>query len=77
MDITVYTFEAEGDTPFGEYRTQDYEEAKAYARQYGLVIVANTFEWVESERLDDYRDEDAPPPWRNAEGDPTRNGAFG
>lgn len=57
--VTLYTFEGgargsrgdDGDT----YSTFDYEEAKARARQYGLAVVANEYEWSDSELLEDFR----------------------
>jgi hypothetical protein len=57
--ISVYTFEhrradGEYETYNGSYATQDYQQAKAYAQSVGLRIVANEYEWADSEPLDDY-----------------------
>jgi hypothetical protein len=61
--ITVYTFRDADNQEYGTYSTQDYAAAKAYAAEYRLRIIANEFEWADSEDLDDYTgtaDEDAP-----------------
>lgn len=52
--ITVYSFE-NADGEFGSWTTQEYAEAKDYARKYGLLVVANTYEFSERELLEDYR----------------------
>jgi hypothetical protein len=54
MTIEVYSFEDADGTEQG-YTTQDYSEAKRYAQEYRLLIIANTFEWSEAEPVDDYR----------------------
>lgn len=54
MTITVYSFEKAGDE-YGGFTTQDYAEAKEYARANRLLIIANEFEWAGSEPLDDYQ----------------------
>lgn len=51
MTITVYTFHKGGDE-YGSFTTQDYREAQEYARRNRCVIIANEFEWADSERLD-------------------------
>ncbi|HYH82284.1 MAG TPA: hypothetical protein VEX86_20915 [Longimicrobium sp.] len=54
MTITVYSFEKAGDE-YGGFTTQDYREAKEYAAAHKLLIIANEFEWAESEPLDDFQ----------------------
>lgn len=58
MDITVYTLEARNraDTPYPEcdFWTYDYQEAKKRAQDTRLIVIANTYEWADSEPLDDY-----------------------
>lgn len=54
MTITVYTFEDAAGNEYGCWHTQDYEQAKAYARLGRLRIIANAFEWSDSEMLDDF-----------------------
>lgn len=52
--ITVYSFEnAVGED--GSWTTLVYDEAKDYARKYGLLLVANNYEFSEREQLEDYR----------------------
>lgn len=51
----VYTFEDEDGTP-DEWDTMDYSEAKEYASQHKLAVIANTYVWEDSELVDDFRD---------------------
>lgn len=53
MSITVYSFE-DRDGPSGSYTTQDYREAKEFARKNNLRVIANEYEWVDSEMVDDF-----------------------
>lgn len=54
MTIEVYTFEnADGDE-WGFFTTQELEEARSYARENKLRLIANTFEWTDSELLEDH-----------------------
>lgn len=55
MTIEVYTFETDGDAPASDYRTQDINEARQYARQHRFSLIANQYEWADSELLEDYR----------------------
>jgi hypothetical protein len=49
MEIEVYTFKDKDGQEFGTYFTQDIEEAKEYARDNKLRVIANTFVWDDSE----------------------------
>jgi len=52
-NIEVYTFEdKEGNE--SDYSTQDYQEAEEYAKEYGYMIIANIYEWQDSELVKDY-----------------------
>jgi len=65
MDIEVYTFEdADGDA-FGSWTTQDISEARHYAIRHRLRIIANVYEWTDSELVEDYteKDENNPDEW--------------
>lgn len=58
MSITVYTFEGPRDNPYtGEYTTQDYQEADRYASVNGYRLIANEYEWADSEMIEDYTGE--------------------
>jgi len=47
MTITVYTFEdANGEDSFS---TQDAREAKEYGARYGYRVLANEYEWADSD----------------------------
>jgi hypothetical protein len=54
MTVTVYTFEDGDGDEYGSFTTQDYAEAKAYAQDNRLCVIANEFEWADSHPLDDY-----------------------
>ncbi len=54
MTITVYTFRDANDSEWA-FHTQDYQAAKAYAQANGLLVIANEYEWADSEPVDDYR----------------------
>ena len=54
-EIEVYTFEDGEDEPVGDCSIYVYSEAKAYARKHGLAVIANTYEWTDSELVDDFR----------------------
>lgn len=54
MTITVYTFER-GGYEYGSFTTQSYQEAREYARANRCRIIANEFEWSDSEPLDDFQ----------------------
>lgn len=53
MSITVYSFEnAAG--PFGSFTTMDLEEAKEYGRNNALKVIANEYEFADSEPVEDF-----------------------
>jgi len=66
MDITVYTLEQvkpgspEGGPwetePWGsgDFETQDRDEAFQTAQEHGLLVIANTYEWSDSEPDTDF-----------------------
>jgi hypothetical protein len=51
--IEVYTFEDEHGTQ-DTFMTFDAGEAREYARKYSLKWLANAYQWVESEVVQDY-----------------------
>jgi hypothetical protein len=51
--IEVYTFEDKDGAEQG-YVTQDIEEARRYARRYQLRLIANEYEWSDSELVEDH-----------------------
>jgi hypothetical protein len=59
-DLRVYTFEVPSDSgrdldyPDSELWTLDYQEADAYAQKKGYLLIANEYEWQDSELLEDY-----------------------
>jgi hypothetical protein len=59
-DVTVYTLELPqhlGRTmsyPDGELWSYDEAEASAYAREKGYQLIANTYEWADSELVEDF-----------------------
>jgi hypothetical protein len=59
--ISLYTFYDETDTE-DTYSTQNYAEADDYARRYARALVAQEYEWADSELIKDYR------PGRRADG---------
>jgi hypothetical protein len=58
MTIEVYSFERAEGEPFGSFTTQDITEAQEYARTNGLRIIANVYEWSDSELIEDYTTEE-------------------
>ena len=52
--ITVYTFEAD-EGPGSDFSTQDADEARQYAYDHDLALIANEFEWSDSELVVDFR----------------------
>lgn len=54
MDITLYAFEDEAGNEDGTFTTLDINEARDYARRARCRIVAHTYEWADSEVLEDY-----------------------
>jgi hypothetical protein len=71
LEVHVYTVEARkrDETPYPacDYHTQDYEEAERYAAENKLMVIDNTYEWNDSEMVDDFtEDSDSGPPQRCA-----------
>jgi hypothetical protein len=65
LKLDVYTLEArEGAaaTPYpeSEFWTMDYQEAQAEAQDKKLRVIGNTYEWADSELLDDYTEDPEP-----------------
>lgn len=60
MDLTVYTFE-DANGAADSWTTMEYDDAKRYAYQWNLRIIANTYEWSDSEPLEDYTQSDDSP----------------
>jgi ribosomal protein L37AE/L43A len=56
MSIEVYAFEDVQGTQFGDWTTQDIAEARAYAAEHHLRIIAHVYEWAESEMAEDFTD---------------------
>lgn len=54
MTVTVYTFRDAEDNEFGAFTTQNYRAALDYARGAKVKVIANTFEWSDSEVVDDF-----------------------
>jgi hypothetical protein len=55
--ITVYTLEAWDGTEESGYQTQNYQEARRDAEQRKLRVIANEYEWQDSDMVDDCTDE--------------------
>jgi hypothetical protein len=53
MNLEMYTFE-DGDGHTVEFTTQNFQEAKEYAITHSLKLIANTYEFSDSEVLADY-----------------------
>lgn len=53
MTITVYSFEDKNGLDMG-WTTQDYREAKQHAQEFRLRVIANEFEFADSELVDDF-----------------------
>lgn len=53
-NVEIYSFEDEDGNEFGGFTTTDIDEAKKYARDNSLVIIANIFEYADSEIVADY-----------------------
>ena len=51
--ITLYTFEDENGTE-DSYSTQDIADAREYAQRYDRALIANEYEWTDSELIEDY-----------------------
>jgi hypothetical protein len=55
--ITVYTVEGRDGKEVESFSTQDYEEARTYAQQHSLRVIANEHEFSDSYPVDDYTDQ--------------------
>lgn len=53
MDIAVYTFEDRDGNEQG-WQTQDYHEAETWASKNAMRVIENTYEWADSELVDDF-----------------------
>lgn len=53
-DISVYTFEDKDGNEYGNYVTQDYQEAKSYAQANKLRVIGNEYVFRDSELVDDF-----------------------
>ncbi len=62
LQVTVYTVEARNrqDTPYpaSEFYSYDYEDAQGYAQKNRLLLIENTYEWADSNLLEDYAPKD-------------------
>lgn len=62
LEVHVYTVTTQSGEPAlypaCDFYTFDYEEAKGYAQEERLVVIDNTYEWSDSEVLDDYSGEE-------------------
>lgn len=67
-EITVYAFETEGDQPASDFTTMSVTEAREYAKANGYSLIARTFEYTDSELIEDYR------PGHNVDGTPVEDG---
>jgi len=57
--LYVYTFEDGDGNSFGSWSTSDYEEAKGYAMENRYRVIANRYDWADSEVVNDFTpDED-------------------
>ena len=63
LEVIVYTVEARerAETPYpaSDFYTQDYDEARKFAADNRLLLIENTYEWSDSQLLEDY----APKNW--------------
>ena len=60
MSLFVYTFE-EADGTESTWSTQDPREAQDHGRKHGLAVIANEYEWADSEIAWDFRPEEETP----------------
>jgi len=54
MSVEIYTFEDADGNSFTDWETQDMGEARAFAQEHQLRLIANTYEWSDSEMIEDY-----------------------
>lgn len=53
-NVTVYSFEGADGTDFGSYTTTNLNEAKEYGRTNALKVIANEYEFSDSELVEDF-----------------------
>lgn len=53
--VTVYTFKDRNDSE-QSFSTMDLAKARAHAAEHKFQLIANDYEWTESEPLDDFRE---------------------
>jgi magnesium-transporting ATPase (P-type) len=53
-DIEIYTFEDADGNPATDWHTQDYSEAHDHAAAHGYRLIANTYQWADSELIEDF-----------------------
>jgi hypothetical protein len=56
VNVVIYTTE-DANGGGDDFQSYDYEEAKSYARKYERRVIANTFEFSDSEMVDDFTGE--------------------
>lgn len=54
-ELQVYAFETDGDESATDWTTMDFAEAREYARRFGYSIIARTYEYADSELVEDHR----------------------
>jgi hypothetical protein len=54
MSIELYSFERADGSEDGTYTTFNATEAREYARRYGLRMIANIYEFSDSELVEDH-----------------------
>ena len=52
MTITVYTFEDKNGHEYGTWHTQIAHDARQYAAKYQLRVIANEYEFADSEPVE-------------------------
>lgn len=54
-EITVYAFEEGDDQSATDWTTFSITEAREYAQEHGYSMIARTYEYADSELVEDYR----------------------
>lgn len=57
--LTLYSFEDKDGNEPDTFTTMDYQEAKVYAQENSLRVMANEYEWAEAVPVDDFTKGDA------------------
>ncbi len=65
MRLEMYSFEDSHGVE-QSFTTRDIEEAKTYARKYKLRLIANIYEWSETELVEDHTGGDEQEEYRDA-----------